>query len=225
MFDTLSSSSRSSLLDGVPAQTMAVMAQGSAEAAGPDLGMLGSGTSTERLRMQLRRIAPHFKVVLLSGETGTGKELAARALHQLRGEGVLMRCAALSHGVEGERESAKILDMLLRGGRSTLVIEHVGETPATSQARLLQGLDHWERALRGPESTQAAARVIACTNQDLRTLTRSGAFRQDLYYRLATVEIALAPLRERREEIDEMADNFLRHFAAAFGRRAERFSD
>jgi len=181
---------------------------------------------------KMRRIAPHFKTLLVSGATGTGKELVARGVHRLspsqQDRFVAFNCSGL---VENLAESE--LFGYVRGAftgaaqdraglfesadRGTLFLDEIGELSPGAQAKLLRVLQ--ERQVRRVGSTASRAvdvRVIAATNRDLRTMVREGQFREDLYYRLAVVEIALPSLASRREDLPLLERYFVQKFAAEY---------
>jgi len=151
--------------------------------------MLGSSPAMERLRLQLERIGPHFRTILLTGETGAGKELAARTLHQLSpaaNEPFLVYDPATT--IEESLESA---------ARGTLFLDEVGDTSSAVQAKLL-------RLMRMVDT-----RIIAATYRNLRHQAAIGEFRSDLYYRLSTVEIEVPPLRQRMEDLPLLVEHIL----------------
>jgi DNA-binding NtrC family response regulator len=185
-------------------------------------------------------VAATDATVLISGETGTGKGLLARAMHQAspRHERhfVEINCAAIpSTLIESElfgheRGSftgavARKLGRVEMAGGGTLLLDELGEMPLDMQAKLLRFLQsfHFER-VGGNQRLQADVRVIASTNRDLRQSVAEGAFRLDLFYRLNVVHLALPPLRERRQDIPLLADSFLKRFAAKYRREVDGFS-
>ena len=179
-----------------------------------------------RLRLQVRRLGPHFRTVLVSGEAGTGKRLAARALHRLsQGVGerfVICNAAAMSDwptGADRAATSAEHLDRLVKMAQGgTLFFEGIGEMPMEAQVHLLHVLRLQERSHIGLAAPQKVdLRIIASTREDLKILTFSRRFRQELYQRLAMVEIALPPLRERTEDIPELATWLLRRLPLLYG--------
>src|ERR1700736_1899424 len=141
-----------------------------------DLRMVGRGAAMQRLRLQVRRIGPHFRSVLVSGEPGTGKELAARALHGMsRGaEGPFVICdaATLEASVmEGDDTASRdrISWLMHMAREGTLFLDGIGEMPLEAQARLLRALRRYEWAQEGAPSSQGiGTRIIASTDQDLR---------------------------------------------------------
>jgi DNA-binding NtrC family response regulator len=176
--------------------------------------MVGGGSAMARLRMQVQRIGPHFRTVLVSGEAGTGKELAARNLHWLSqgAGGPFVMCAAAAQVDRAVK--------MAHGG--TVFFDTIGEMPPGEQLELLG-------VLRRQESGAAVAqrmdlRIVASTREDLKVLAFAGRFQQELYQRLAMVEIALPPLRERKEDIPELAIHLLGRLALQVGGRAKGIS-
>ena len=174
----------------------------------------------------IRRLAPHVRTALVTGETGTGKELVARALHQIGPRRdrrfVTVNCSAVVETLfenelfghmrgafTGATDNKPGLFELADGG--TLFLDEIGELPATVQAKLLRVLELGEvHRIGSLEARRVNVHVIAATNRDLRAEVTAGRFRSDLYYRLNIVEIALPPLRERREDIPYLTAAFVR---------------
>jgi DNA-binding NtrC family response regulator len=175
------------------------------------------------------RIAPSQATVLLQGETGTGKELFARLIHQLspRAERPLIavNCAAipetlLESELFGHERGAFTGAVQRRLGRveqahgGTLFLDEISEIPLTIQVKLLRFLQEREFQRVGGERTlKADVRIISATHQDLAAMARQGSFREDLLYRLNVVTLRIPPLRERREDIPLLIDHFIRRFA------------
>jgi two-component system, NtrC family, response regulator AtoC len=189
----------------------------------------------------LRKVAATDATVLLLGESGSGKEVAARALHRWSGRAagpfVAINCAALSENLlESElfghekgaftgahaRQRGRI--ELAEGG--TFFLDEVGELASGLQAKLLRVLQEkrFER-VGGRQTVEANVRWVAATNRDLPAMIRAGAFREDLYHRLAVFPVRMPPLRERREDIGPLADTLLARIAASLGRTRLRLGD
>jgi DNA-binding NtrC family response regulator len=187
-----------------------------------ELDLVGHSAAIKRLRVQVERIAPHFRSVLIRGECGTGKELVARALHAAGGhvgESFLLRDATT---VEGYLRAEASVGTLAEGTpKGTLFLDGVEELSLPAQDWLLRTLG-WEEPAPSARShlSRIEMRVIASTTDDLRTLAAAGRFRPALYHRLATVEIVVPPLRERAEDIPELARYFLNRFRRLYGRGA-----
>ena len=179
------------------------------------------------------RVAQHDSTVLLLGETGTGKELLARAIHQNGGRKnkpfVTINCGAIpkelleselfgfTRGAFTGAHTAKVGKIEMADG-GTLFLDEVGELPLDMQVKLLRLLQNGEIEKLG-STAQAVVdvRVVAATNRNLPAMIEDGAFREDLYYRLAVVPLALPPLRERKEDIPELVQHLLRKLKARHG--------
>ncbi len=188
------------------------------------------GTTESRL---VRLVAGRETTVLVTGETGTGKELVARAIHQLsrraRGPFVVVNCAAIPEALLeaelfGHARGAYTGAVQSRLGRihvaqgGTLFLDEIGELPLSMQAKLLRFLQNGEvQRLGSPDIHRVDVRVVCATNQRLEELARAKQFREDLYYRLAVFPIAVPPLRERRPDIALLARHFLEQLAAGGG--------
>jgi DNA-binding NtrC family response regulator len=204
--------------------------------ADPLAALVGRSRATVRLRRLLGAAAAGDATVLLTGETGTGKGLAARALHaaspRAAGPFVHVDCAALAPSVIeselfGHERGAFTGADAPRAGRleaaagGTLFLDEIGELEPRLQAKLLRALE--DRAFErvgGVRTLALAARVVAATNRDLHRAIAAGAFRADLYYRLQVVEIELPPLRARSEDLPLLAEHALRAAARRAGRPA-----
>jgi DNA-binding NtrC family response regulator len=189
--------------------------------------MVGDGPAMTRLRMQIQRIGPHFRTVVVSGEAGTGKELAARALHRLSqgAAGPFVVCDAGKPSVKGfdrNRAAASPADidrMVTTAQGGTLFFDGVSKMPMEAQTHLLRILRRQDGFQAGLAASQKMdLRMIASTREDLRVLASAGRFLQELYQRLAMVEIALAPLRERREDIPHLVMRLINRLALRFGK-------
>jgi DNA-binding NtrC family response regulator len=196
--------------------------------------MIGAARALDRVRDLIARVAPTDAAVLIQGETGTGKELAARAIHagSRRRERALIvvNCAALPRDLVeselfGHERGAFTGAIAQRRGRfeladgGTLFLDEVGELPLEAQAKLLRALQQGEfERVGAARPLRVDVRVIAATNRNLQAEVAAGRFRQDLFYRLDVVPIVMPPLRERREDIEPL----LRHFAERAARRLGR---
>lgn len=208
---------------------------------GHDQPLIGDSAAMQQLREQLRLIAPTDVNVLVRGESGCGKELIARQLHDLSartdGPFVCMNCAALSESLLeselfGHERGAFTGAVDRRAGRfeqadgGTLFLDEVGEMAPAIQAKFLRVLEgHPFERLGGRKPLHVNVRIIAATNRNLEQAVRDGLFRQDLYFRLQVAEIHAVPLRERREDIPLLAAAFLRKFTQKIGRPITGFTD
>jgi DNA-binding NtrC family response regulator len=205
----------------------------------PRRAIVGEGPAMRRLLELVSRVAPKDITLLVSGETGTGKELIASLIHSQsrRAARPLVRfnCAAIPEELAeaelfGHARGAFTGAVQARRGffaeadGGTLVLDEVGELPLAVQAKLLRALQEGEiQPVGAGRVDKVDVRVIACTNRDLEGEVRSGRFREDLYYRLAVLEVALPPLREHPEDIPALAAEFSRRHSARFGTEDVRF--
>ncbi|HEX7157462.1 MAG TPA: sigma 54-interacting transcriptional regulator [Edaphobacter sp.] len=173
--------------------------------------MVGESEAMLRLRLQIRRVGPHFRMVLVRGEVGTGKELAARALHHASpaasGPFVVCHAASLEDASADGTADEWLRDLMVTAHAGTLYIDAIEEMPLGAQSRLLAALKR-----------KTPQRIIGSTSEDLRGLAVSGRFRQELYHRIAMVEVVLSPLRERTDDIARLAKHYLQRFSALYGR-------
>jgi two-component system, NtrC family, nitrogen regulation response regulator GlnG len=192
-------------------------------------GLVGSSPAMRRLFAVLARLEGSLVSVFLEGESGVGKELIARAIHEgsslAQGPMVTVNCAAFGRELVmselfGHKKGAFTGAVEARRGAfeaangGTLFLDEVGELPLEVQPMLLRALESGEvKPLGGDESRHVKVRVIAATNRDVLNEMKAGNFREDLYYRLAVVRLAIPPLRERPEDVGALA----RRFAAAAG--------
>mgnify|MGYP001545972993 CR=1 FL=1 len=202
--------------------------------------VVGEGEAAADLRRHLDAAAPQDVSVLITGETGSGKEVAARALHKQSkrrtGPFIPVHCAALSEEIIaaelfGHEKGAFTGATDARIGRfemasgGTLFLDEVGDIPLGIQVKLLRVLqDRAITRLGGATTIPVDFRLVCATNIDLEEAVREGTFRKDLYYRINVFRISLRPLRERREDILPLANYFLADFAMQMGRRVSRFS-
>ncbi len=188
--------------------------------------MIGRGPRMQDLFGMIRRLAPHVRLALVTGETGTGKELVARAFHALGPRRdrrfIAVNCSAVNDslfeselfghvrgGFPGAHDNKPGLFEVADGG--TLFLDEIGGLPPTAQAKLLRVLEIGEVSRIGAlEPRSVDVHVIAATNRDLRAEVAAGRFRGDLFYRLNVVEVKLPPLRERREDIPYLTAAFVR---------------
>jgi len=203
-------------------------------------GMIGRGPAMQELFDTIRRLAPHVRTGLITGEAGTGKELVARALHALAGGPdsrlVTVNCSAvvetlfeseLFGHVRGAFTGAADhkVGLFEHADGGTLFLDEVGELPLTLQAKLLRAVELGEVHRVGSlERRKVDVRIVAATNRDLRWEVATGRFRGDLFYRLAVIEIRIIPLRERHEDIPYLSAAFLRACAARLNRTLNGFT-
>jgi transcriptional regulator with GAF, ATPase, and Fis domain len=192
--------------------------------------MVGESPAMRLVYDRIRKLAPSDCTVLIDGETGTGKELAARAIHQnsrrARRPFVAINCAALTESLLeselfGHEKGAFTGAQALKKGRfevadgGTVFLDEVGELAGPLQSKLLRALQHHEfERVGGTRTVRVDVRVIAATNRDLAADVSAGRFRQDLWYRLNVVNLTMPPLRDRRADIASLAA----HFATKYGR-------
>ncbi len=188
-------------------------------------GLIGATVSMREVFGILERVAPTDMTVLIQGETGTGKELAARAIHdhsrRAQGPFVVFDCGAaaptlIESELFGHEKGAFTDAVKARQGafeladRGTLFLDEIGELSAALQPKLLRALDQREVKRVGAEqAVNVNVRVVAATNRDLEKEVKAGRFREDLFYRLSAVSIQLPPLRKRKEDIDPIAKRLL----------------
>ncbi len=203
--------------------------------------ILGESQAMHRVFEVMEKVAQTDATVLITGETGTGKDLVARAIHytgpRRSRRFVAQNCAALPDTLleselfghkrgafTGAHADKKGLFEAADGG--TIFLDEIGETNPGMQVRLLRVLQDGEiRALGSSETRKVDVRVMAATNRDLRRLVQEGRFREDLYYRLRVVEIDLPPLRERRSDIPLLAHHFLEESNRKMGRSLKGFTN
>jgi len=198
-------------------------------------GMIGRSAAMQELFSLIRRLAPHVRTALITGETGCGKELVARALYEngprKSNRFVPINCSAVVESLfeselfghvrgafTGANDHKTGLFELADGG--TIFLDEVGELPLAVQAKLLRALENGEVQRVGSLQTKRVdVHVLAATNRDLNAEAAAGRFRSDLLYRLNIVELRVAPLRERREDIPYLTAAFIRQSTARLSRK------
>lgn len=206
----------------------------------PVSGIITNDPGMQKVCRTVEKVAPSDLSVLLLGESGTGKELLARALHQLSPRGVkkfvAINCAAIPENLleselfgyekgafTGAAKQTKGKIELGEGG--TLFLDEVGDLPFSLQAKLLRFLQErvFER-VGGREEIAVDIRIVCATHQDLATLIKDGRFREDLYYRLSEIVVAIPPMREREGDLTLLAHAFLEKFSKSQSRSLQGFS-
>lgn len=207
----------------------------------PVTGMIGNSPAMHEIFERIQRVAPTDATVLVLGESGTGKELVARAVHEQSSRReqplITVNCAAIPDNLleselfghekgafTGAVETHRGLVEAAHGG--TLFLDEIGELPADAQARLLRVLQEGEiRRIGSTQSRRVDVRLIAATNRDLKQEVERGNFRSDLYFRLHVMEILLPPLRERGDDIRELAEHLLARTCTKLNRPPLHFSE
>lgn len=203
-------------------------------------GLIGSGTALGEVLDQIRIVAPTDSTILIEGETGTGKELIAHAIHTHSKRRdrpfVKLNCAAIPLGLLeselfGHEKGAFTGAVAQKLGRfeaadgGTLFLDEIGDIPLELQAKLLRVLQEQEFERLGSTYTRRVnVRVVAATNQDLVGLVAEKLFRMDLYYRLNVFPLALPPLRHRKEDIPMLVAHFVRRYAANMAKQIDKIS-
>jgi two-component system response regulator AtoC len=203
--------------------------------------IIGVSPSTQKVLEEVTKIADARSSVLIFGETGTGKELIARAIHfnsrRKEKSFVPINCSAIPDALleselfghvkgafTGAMTAKKGLFEEAAGG--TVFLDEIGEMSVMLQSKLLRVLEDQEvRPVGGNQSTKVDLRFIMATNKDLWKAVRTGTFREDLFYRINTINIQLSPLRERQEDIPLLARHFLARLGAEFGKPVQAISD
>ena len=200
--------------------------------------LVGSSPPMKALFESLELAAPTDSTILITGETGTGKELVASAIHYRSRRAqrplVTVNCGAIPESLIeaelfGHEKGAFTGAVARRKGKfeaadgGTLFLDEIGEIPLALQPKILRALESGELdRLGASRSTQVDVRIVAATNRDLEGMVERGEFREDLFYRLAVVPVDVPPLRHRREDIPLLADHFLRKMAQQSGREGLR---
>lgn len=204
------------------------------ETSDPAKIMYGNCEAMQKVFTLIRKVAPTETTVLIQGESGTGKELAARALHLLSPRAkrplISVNCAAIPESlIESElfgHEKGSFTGavsartgLIEAADGGSLFLDEIGELPAEAQARLLRVLQEGEiRKVGSTQSRQVDVRMIAATHRNLKAMTRTGGFREDLYYRLNVMQIRIPPLRDRQGDILGLARRFLKRQSEKMGK-------
>jgi DNA-binding NtrC family response regulator len=206
---------------------------------GADAPLVGSSPAMQQLQSAIARVAPIPSPVLISGESGSGKELVARAVHRrsgVKGPFIALNCAALPHDLVeselfGHERGAFTGAVTLRKGAfeaaagGTLLLDEIGELPLPAQAKLLRVLEQGEvTRLGGTRTIRVDARVLAATNRDLDAEVRAGRFREDLLYRVNVHVLSVPPLRDRLSDVPELVTALLGAACARFRMRPRAVS-
>ncbi|GAB6039199.1 sigma-54 dependent transcriptional regulator [Fundidesulfovibrio butyratiphilus] len=204
------------------------------------LPLIGESPAMRRLRDEIEAVAENDYTVLILGESGSGKELVAKNIHRLSKRGrralVSLNCTAVSDNIleselfghvrgafTGAQKASQ--GLFLAAGGSSLHLDEIGDMPLHLQPKLLRALQEREiRPVGGSESIRTDVRILASTNQPLETRVASGAFRDDLFYRLSVLTIRVPPLRERTRDIPLLAQHFLTKTCAELGKPEMAFT-
>lgn len=196
-------------------------------------GIIGRSPLMLDLFSKIRRVAPHFRSVLITGPTGAGKELVAKALHHLSGSDkrfVAVNCSSITESLAeselfghvkgaftGANQDKVGVFEYANGG--TAMLDEIGEMPLAMQAKLLRVLQNHEiQRVGSPAITKVDVRVVAATHRDLQEMARQGKFREDLYFRLSAIELKVPSLAERPEDLPLLERHFLKAFAAQYSK-------
>ncbi len=201
--------------------------------AGPEVTLTGDSAVITQLRSQVERVAPTGSRVMISGPAGSGKEVVARMIHarsrRSTGPFVVMNCATLNpgrfeeelFGVEAGNDPVshpRRAGVLERAHTGTLLLDEVSDMPMETQGKIVRALqDQTFKRLGGSARVKVDVRVLSTTNRDLQAEIAAGRFREDLYYRLAVVPVKIPALRERREDVPNLALHFIERSAESSG--------
>jgi transcriptional regulator with PAS, ATPase and Fis domain len=203
-------------------------------------GIMGSSRAHKEVLAEAERVADTTANVLLLGETGTGKELLAKAIHFNSGRGdkplVVINCSAIPESIfESEMfgiEKGVATGVEQRAGKieaadgGTLFLDEIGDMPLPCQAKMLRAIEEREvERVGGRKTTRVDIRIIAATHKDLREEVRRGEFREDLFYRLNVVSLMIPPLRAREDDVLLLANSFIREYSRKYGRRGVRLAE
>jgi len=198
-------------------------------------GMVGRSPQMLETFARIKRVAPHYRVALISGATGTGKELVAHALHELSPVAArrfaVCNCSAIVETLfeselfghvkgafTGATQDRMGLFEYAQGG--TVFLDEIADMPLTTQSKLLRVVQNQElQRVGSSEVRKVDVRVIAASNRDMRARVAENLFREDLYYRLSMVELKLPPLAERKEDLPLLERHFVEKFAGSYGKR------
>ena len=200
-------------------------------------GMIGKSPQMWRLYAQIQRVSPHYRTLLVQGETGTGKELVAHALHRLSpsasGEFVALNCSAvvetlfeseLFGHVKGSFTGAVTnkVGLFEHAHNGTLFLDEIGDMPLAAQAKLLRALQNQEvQPVGSLQARKVNVRVVTATHRDLRVMIADGRFREDLFYRLSMVELQVPNLMEREGDLEQLTRFFVKKWAGQCGRELQ----
>ena len=203
--------------------------------------MVGQSRSIQEIKAYLGKVAATDSTVFITGETGTGKELAAEMVHRSSSRQdhpfVRINCAAIPDGLAeseifGHERGAFTGAVAAKPGKfelangGSVLLDEIGDMCTVAQAKILRTIEHKEVSRLGGKNTLPVdVRVIAATNQDPEELMSTGRFRKDLYYRLNVARVQLPPLRDRKEDIPYLLQYFITRYNHRFGRQIEGFSD
>ncbi len=204
-------------------------------------GIIGSSAALRHVIDQIRLVSRTDVSVLIQGESGVGKELVAHAIHELSGRRhgpmIIVNCGAIPEGLIeselfGTEKGAYTGAVERRAGyfeeadKGSIFLDEIGEMPQNAQVRLLRVLDSGQFSRIGSATVKKTdARVIAATNKDLSREVEAGRFREDLYYRLSTVVIGIPPLRQRKDDIMPLFDEFLHRYAQKYDTSTRRLGE
>ncbi|SFJ18528.1 sigma-54-dependent transcriptional regulator [Aerobium aerolatum] len=202
---------------------------------GETFDLIGMSAAMTQLRQTIERVAPTNSRIMMTGPSGSGKELAARAIHALSprksGPFVTLNAASITpermemelFGTEANSDGQRKVGALEEAHRGILYIDEVSDMPRETQAKILRVLvDQQFERVGGSQRVKVDVRIISSTSQNIETLIGEGRFREDLYHRLAVVPVQVPPLSERREDIPYLVDHFMRQMAAQAGIRMRR---
>ena len=203
-------------------------------------GIIGRSSVMADVFARIRRIAPHYRSVLVLGDTGTGKELVAKAIHTLspvaKGPFVVCNCSAVAETLfESELfghvkgsftgATANKIGFFEAANGGTLFLDELGDLPLAMQTKLLRAIQNQEvQRVGSPDSIRVSVRIIGATNRDLHSMMAAGTFREDLYYRLAMVEVKLPSLAQRPDDIPLLTRHFIASFAKEYSKAVNDIS-